>query len=76
MSQLPFYHLTLLLIPFLQNLRSSNQPNPVCALLLLGSSHRCKATYETLHASMPDLGLEGGHTRLERLNAYLLLLVI
>ena len=60
----PVTHLPsdLLFVLSLQNLRGSNQPDPTCALLPLGSSHGCKATHEALPLPIPDLGLEGGHT--------------
>ena len=55
---LPF---DMLFVPFLQNLRGSNQPDSARALLPLGSSHGCKATYEALPVLIPGLGLEGGY---------------
>ena len=57
-SLLPF---DMLFIPFLHNLRGSNQPDPTNALLLLGYSHGCKATHEALPMSIPSLGPKGGY---------------
>ena len=58
--------LTLHLIPSYRISETFIQLDHACALLLLRSSHGCKATHEALHIPIPDLGLEEGHTKLVR----------
>ena len=62
--------LTLHLIPSYKISDTFIQLDHACALLLLRSSHGCKATHEALHMPIPDLGLEGDHTKLERLSIH------